>query len=86
MHALPQILHTPRIQTLPYTPAEEMSQKDVKYVPGFYKIFDEIIVNAVDNFARDPEHMTYIKVDIDAEAGHDGAVVGRILCSFAWGI
>ena len=25
-------------------------------------------------------------VDIDAEAGHDGAVVGRILCSFAWGI
>ena len=24
--------------------------KTIEYVPGFYKIFDEIIVNAADNF------------------------------------
>ncbi len=30
-------------------------------MPGLYKIFDEILVNACDNFQRDPEHMTYVK-------------------------
>lgn len=26
-----------------------MVQRDVKYVPGFFKIIDEILVNAADN-------------------------------------
>jgi DNA topoisomerase-2 len=38
------------------------------YVPGFYKIFDEILVNAADNKARDPT-MDTIKVTIDKAQG-----------------
>ena len=33
-------------------------------MPGLYKIFDEILVNAADNKQRDPK-MNTIKVDID---------------------
>lgn len=29
---------------------ESMEQRDVNFVPALYKIFDEIIVNAADNF------------------------------------
>lgn len=43
---------------------EMMIQKEIKYVPGLYKIFDEILVNAADNKQRDPK-MDTIKVDID---------------------
>ncbi len=32
---------------------EELVQKRVKYIPGLFKIFDEIIVNAADNYQRD---------------------------------
>lgn len=39
----------------------------VTYVPGLYKIFDEILVNAADNKQRDPT-MDLVKVEIDAEA------------------
>jgi len=42
-------------------------QKEVTYVPGLYKIFDEILVNAADNKQRDPK-MDTIKIDIDPEA------------------
>ncbi|KAK2587990.1 hypothetical protein KPH14_004067 [Odynerus spinipes] len=45
---------------------EMMIQKDIKYVPGLYKIFDEILVNAADNKQRDPK-MDMIKIDIDSE-------------------
>ena len=34
---------------------------EINFVPGLYKIFDEILVNACDNFQRDPDHMSYIK-------------------------
>lgn len=27
--------------------------KDITYTPGFYKIFDEVLVNAADNYQRD---------------------------------
>ena len=37
--------------------------KEISYVPGFYKIFDEILVNAVDNIVRDLK-MNTIKVEI----------------------
>lgn len=43
-----------------------MEYKKVKLVPGFYKIFDEILVNAADNKQRD-KSMSYIKVNIDRE-------------------
>lgn len=42
-----------------------IEQKEITYVPGLYKIFDEILVNAADNKQRDPK-MDVIKVDIDA--------------------
>uniref|UniRef100_A0A8C6NBV1 DNA topoisomerase 2 n=1 Tax=Melopsittacus undulatus TaxID=13146 RepID=A0A8C6NBV1_MELUD len=38
--------------------------RDVTFVPGLYKIFDEILVNAADNKQRD-KNMTCIKVTID---------------------
>lgn len=40
--------------------------RNISYVPGLYKIFDEIIVNAADNKIRDPK-MTMIRVNIDVE-------------------
>lgn len=44
---------------------ESMIQKEIKYVPGLYKIFDEILVNAADNKQRDPK-MDTIKIEINA--------------------
>lgn len=45
-----------------------MKSRDVTFVPAFFKIFDEIIVNAADNKVRDPSTDT-IKVTIDTEKG-----------------
>ena len=45
-----------------------MNQRDVTYVPGLYKIFDEILVNAADNKQRDAS-MNEMRVDIDVDAG-----------------
>ncbi|KAL4729566.1 DNA topoisomerase 2 [Fusarium chlamydosporum] len=45
-----------------------MEYKNVSFVPGLYKIFDEILVNAADNKQRDGS-MTYMKINIDREAG-----------------
>ena len=41
-------------------------QREITYVPGLYKIFDEILVNAADNKVRDP-NMSCIKITINAE-------------------
>ena len=46
-----------------------MVQKQIEYVPGLYKIFDEIIVNAVDNIQRDPKGLTQIRINIDQAKG-----------------
>uniref|UniRef100_A0A6Q2XLA8 DNA topoisomerase 2 n=1 Tax=Esox lucius TaxID=8010 RepID=A0A6Q2XLA8_ESOLU len=43
-----------------------MTCRDVTFVPGLYKIFDEILVNAADNKQRD-KTMSCIKVNIDPE-------------------
>ena len=51
-----------------YDSARGMVQRDCNYVPGLYKIFDEILVNAADNKQRDP-NMDTIRVEIDAAAG-----------------
>lgn len=34
---------------------EMMVNKQINFVPGLYKIFDEILVNAADNKIRDPK-------------------------------
>ncbi|KAL2461238.1 DNA topoisomerase 2 [Abeliophyllum distichum] len=54
-------------QTLWVYEEKQMVQKPITYVPGLYKIFDEILVNAADNKQRDPK-MNSLKVTIDAEA------------------
>ena len=38
--------------------------REISYVPGLYKIFDEILVNAADNFQRD-KTMDKIMIEID---------------------
>uniref|UniRef100_A0A8C0FQE1 DNA topoisomerase 2 n=1 Tax=Bubo bubo TaxID=30461 RepID=A0A8C0FQE1_BUBBB len=40
--------------------------REVTFVPGLYKIFDEILVNAADNKQRD-KNMSCIKITIDVE-------------------
>ena len=45
-----------------------MVLRDVSYVPGLYKIFDEILVNASDNKVRD-KTMNALDVEVDAERG-----------------
>jgi DNA topoisomerase-2 len=45
-----------------------MVYKTIEYVPALYKIFDEILVNAADNYQRDRNTNT-IRVDINKEAG-----------------
>lgn len=42
---------------------DKILQREVSYVPGLYKIFDEILVNAADNKQRDSK-MNTIKIDI----------------------
>ena len=43
---------------------ETMAYRQITMVPGLYKIFDEILVNAADNKIRDPK-MDVLKVTID---------------------
>lgn len=50
----------------PSTTAGRMVQREITYVPGLYKIFDEILVNAADNKQRDKK-MNCIRIDINAE-------------------
>jgi DNA topoisomerase II len=45
-----------------------MENREATFVPGLFKIFDEILVNAADNKMRD-DTMKYIKVNIDRESG-----------------
>lgn len=42
----------------------KMVFKEITFVPGLYKIFDEILVNAADNKQRD-KNMNCIRIDID---------------------
>uniref|UniRef100_A0A674EDT1 DNA topoisomerase 2 n=1 Tax=Salmo trutta TaxID=8032 RepID=A0A674EDT1_SALTR len=44
-----------------------MNLREITYVPGLYKIFDEILVNAADNKQRD-KNMSTIKISIDPES------------------
>jgi DNA topoisomerase II len=42
---------------------ETVVNREITFVPGLYKIFDEILVNAADHKVRD-KTMTCIKIDI----------------------
>eukprot|EP00984_Skeletonema_dohrnii_P023348 scaffold12431_cov137-Skeletonema_dohrnii-CCMP3373.AAC.4 len=44
-----------------------IESRDVTFTPGFYKIFDEIIVNAADNKQRDP-NMDRMEVVVDPDS------------------
>lgn len=43
-----------------------LTSRTISYVPGFFKIFDEILVNAADNKVNDAT-MDSVKVSIDRE-------------------
>ena len=45
-----------------------MVYKKIEFAPGLYKIFDEILVNAADNFQRSPD-TSKIEVDLNDETG-----------------
>jgi DNA gyrase/topoisomerase IV subunit B len=47
---------------------ESMEFREISYVPGLYKIFDEILVNAADNKQND-KNMDEIRVTVDKESG-----------------
>ena len=47
---------------------QRMEHREATFVPGIFKIFDEILVNAADNKMRD-DSMKYIRVTIDRETG-----------------
>ena len=55
--------------------SNQINQKNVKWVPGLYKIFDEIIVNALDQIKRlkhsdtTSKQVKEIKVSIDEDSG-----------------
>jgi DNA topoisomerase-2 len=54
---------------------EKIVKREIDYIPGLYKIFDEIIVNSLDQYVRcnvmeESEHkVRQLKVSIDAETG-----------------
>lgn len=69
-------VHVPAAPGAPPGPPQ-LALRTIAFVPGLYKIFDEILVNAADNKTRDPS-MTCVRVDIDTAAGsvrvyNDGA-------------
>ena len=59
--------------------AKQMIDKDIKYVPGLYKIYDEVLVNALDQSERlkseqdkglkNVKHMKTIKISVDKDSG-----------------
>lgn len=52
------------------TEQQKIINREITYVPGLYKIFDEILVNAADNKQRDKK-MDTIKIEINAYVYYD---------------
>jgi DNA topoisomerase-2 len=48
---------------------EKFSKKNLKYSPALLKIFDEILVNAIDRNSLHPKQVSSISVTIDKESG-----------------
>jgi len=46
---------------------DRMVLRSISFVPGLYKIFDEILFNIFDCYKRNPSLMECVKVDIDAK-------------------
>ena len=47
----------------------KFTNEEVYYVPALYKIFDEVLVNAADNYQRDRK-MNLLRVEINKEEGY----------------
>ena len=64
---------------------EELVHEEIEYVPGLYKIFDEILVNAADNKVRDPS-MDSLTVSVDAVRPFAGRQLVHFLqgCCALW--
>ncbi|KAK5640442.1 hypothetical protein RI129_011253 [Pyrocoelia pectoralis] len=58
--------HTEEIMWIYDSESDAMLQKQISFVPGLYKIFDEVLVNAADNKQRDKK-MDCIKIEINQE-------------------
>lgn len=56
---------------------EMMINKQINFVPGLYKIFDEILVNAADNKQRDPKGMSNDQFMHGIWFLRDGCIEGR---------
>ena len=48
---------------------DKFSKKNLKYSPALLKIFDEILVNAIDRNSLHPKHVSSISVSIDKDVG-----------------
>ena len=48
---------------------KKFEKRDIKYSPALLKIFDEILVNAVDRNSLHPKQVTNINVSIDKDSG-----------------
>ena len=48
---------------------KKFEKKNIKYSPALLKIFDEILVNAIDRNSLHPKNVTAISVSIDKETG-----------------
>jgi len=48
---------------------DKFSKKNLKYSPALLKIFDEILVNAIDRNSLHPKHVSSISVAIDKDVG-----------------
>ena len=48
---------------------EKFEKTNLKYSPALLKIFDEILVNAIDRNSMHPKHVTSISIDIDKVSG-----------------
>ena len=46
----------------------KLTYEEIKFVPALYKIFDEVLVNAADNYQRD-SRMNMLKVTINRTEG-----------------
>ena len=58
------------------TDSQTMKKKNIQYIPGEFKLFDEIIVNAYDQYIRlkesnnsDSVCVKNIKINVDKESG-----------------
>ena len=48
---------------------EKFEKTNLKYSPALLKIFDEILVNAIDRNSMHPKHVTSISIDVDKVSG-----------------